>query len=67
MPVLIDKTKCTGCGSCVDDCYVKALSVVEGGAVVDPDSCVECGVCTVDSCPVGAISLPYQKVATTWI
>lgn len=58
MAVLIDKTKCTGCGSCVEDCMLEALSVIDGVAVVDPDSCVECGACVVDSCPVEAISLP---------
>lgn len=67
MAVSIDKTTCTGCGTCIEDCRLGALSVIDNMAVVDPDSCVECGVCMVDSCPVDAISLPYQGVATTWI
>lgn len=67
MAVSIDSSKCTGCGSCVDDCRLGALSVVNGMAFVDPDSCVECGVCLVDSCPADAIRLPYPGVATIWV
>jgi ferredoxin len=43
MAVSIDNTISTGCGSCVEDCMLGALSVIDGMAVVDPDSCVECG------------------------
>jgi Fe-S-cluster-containing hydrogenase component 2 len=49
---------------CVEDCVLEALSIVNGVAVVDPDACVECGVCLVDSCPADAILLLYPGVAT---
>ena len=56
MPAEVDKNKCTGCESCVNECPSSAISMDNGKAKVDPDSCVDCGVC-VDTCPVAAISL----------
>ncbi|UCF31997.1 MAG: 4Fe-4S binding protein [bacterium] len=44
---------CTGCGSCVDECPVEAIS--EGEIyVIDPELCTDCGDC-VAVCPVEAI------------
>ncbi len=56
MPAVIDKNKCTGCESCVDECPSEAISMKDGKAVVDEDACVDCGVC-VDACPEEAISM----------
>lgn len=56
MPAEVDKSKCTGCESCVDECPSSAISMVDGKAVVNTDNCVDCGVC-VDACPSEAISL----------
>lgn len=43
------KSRCTGCGECVESCPEKAISIVleEGKAfsVTDRDNCVNCGVC----------------------
>ena len=56
MPAKIDSEKCTGCGTCVDECPSEAISMKDEKAVVDAESCVDCGVC-VDTCPSGAISM----------
>ena len=56
MPAKVDKSKCTGCETCVEECPSNAISMVEEKALVDADSCIDCGVC-VDSCPVEAISM----------
>jgi len=56
MPAKVDKEKCTGCETCVDECPSEAIKMVDEKAVVDADSCVDCGVC-VDACPSGAISM----------
>ncbi|MEO0292616.1 MAG: 4Fe-4S binding protein [candidate division WOR-3 bacterium] len=56
MAVKIDKSKCTGCGDCVDVCPVEALSIKNEKAEVN-DECIDCGAC-VNVCPSGAISLP---------
>jgi predicted aldo/keto reductase-like oxidoreductase len=41
---------CKGCGQCVEVCASKALSLVDGKAVVDESACVLCGYCSAD-CP----------------
>jgi ferredoxin len=47
---------CTGCGTCVESCQFKALSLVKNAAVVDKKKCLGCGVC-VSKCPRGALQL----------
>ena len=56
MPVKVNKEKCTGCETCVEECPSEAISMANGKAVVDPDTCIDCGVC-VDACLVEAISM----------
>ena len=29
----VDSNKCIGCGTCVEDCFAKAISLIEGKAV----------------------------------
>jgi ferredoxin len=53
--VEVDPEKCEGCGVCVDRCFVAAMRLSEGKAVVG-ESCKACGRC-VDNCPHGAVSL----------
>ena len=55
---------CIMCGTCIDRCYLDALSLDEdaGKAVVDPDKCIGCGVCTI-TCPVEALKLHrYERL-----
>lgn len=57
MPLLeIDKTKCVGCGNCVDVCPFGALSL-EGDTVVVNEKCTGCGAC-LEACPLMALRLP---------
>ena len=52
-----DRDLCTGCGTCVDQCTVSALSM--GGdnvPVVDADTCISCFCCQ-EMCPEKAIAL----------
>jgi ferredoxin len=56
MPTKVDKEKCTGCESCVEECPSEAISMVNEKAQIDAAGCVDCGVC-VDVCPVEAISM----------
>ena len=55
MSAVIDKELCIGCETCVPECPVEAIEMVDGKAKVN-DSCVDCGAC-VEVCPVEAISL----------
>jgi ferredoxin len=52
----IDSEICTGCGTCVESCQFKALSLVEETTIVDEDKCLGCGVC-VSKCSQGALQL----------
>ena len=48
---------CVGCGTCIEDnvCFVNALSLVDGKAVIS-EECRACGRC-VEICPYEAIEL----------
>jgi NAD-dependent dihydropyrimidine dehydrogenase PreA subunit len=52
----IDRTLCTGCGTCVDACLTGAISLNEDERVskIDPALCNECLEC-LDVCPNDAI------------
>jgi uncharacterized protein (DUF362 family)/NAD-dependent dihydropyrimidine dehydrogenase PreA subunit len=51
-----DPELCTGCGTCVDQCPVSALSMGDGFPQVDPDTCIICFCCQ-EICPEKAITL----------
>ncbi len=51
-----DPARCTGCGTCVDQCPAEALELVESVAVVDPEKCIACYCCQ-EMCPEKAIAL----------
>lgn len=42
--------QCVGCMACVDLCPQKAISILDTclayNAVIDPDKCIDCGICT---------------------
>ena len=44
MAVIVDLEKCTGCGTCEEGCPVEAIKVENDKAVVDAETCVDCGV-----------------------
>jgi electron transport complex protein RnfB len=56
--VEIDRSKCSGCGTCVTKCPTKCSSLDDAkkSVVSEPDRCVGCGQC-VSNCPTGARSL----------
>jgi uncharacterized protein (DUF362 family)/Pyruvate/2-oxoacid:ferredoxin oxidoreductase delta subunit len=51
-----DPEKCTVCGTCVDQCPVSALSMVNDLPEVDADTCITCFCCQ-EMCPEKAITL----------
>lgn len=59
MTVLVDKTKCIGCGACLVECPVEALDLIDGLAMVDPKKCDDLGKCVM-VCPTDALALPNQ-------
>lgn len=58
---VIDPSRCTACGTCVDLCRWSAISP---DFVVDEIACEGCGVC-VDFCPAAAIDFP-TKTCGQW-
>lgn len=49
--IVIDKTKCDGCGLCVEACHEGALAIVDGKAeLVRKDFCDGLGDC-LPACP----------------
>jgi len=54
---VIDLSKCTGCGECVEICPYKALSIVEEKVKRDEAKCMNCNQCFY-LCPQGALYLP---------
>ena len=56
---VINLTKCCGSGACVKACPEKALSLINGKAVLtDPTHCIGHGAC-LEACPVEAIKLVF--------
>ena len=54
---IVDKEKCTGCGTCVSSCPQGVLEIRDGKAVVvNEEACVGCRVCE-SVCPEGAITV----------
>jgi len=51
-----DRQLCTGCGTCVEQCPVSALSMQDEIPVVDADACISCFCCQ-EMCPEKAITL----------
>jgi ferredoxin len=52
-----DRNLCTGCGTCIDQCTVSALSMGDDNLpIVDADTCISCFCCQ-ELCPEKAIAL----------
>ena len=54
MSVFIDTEKCDGCGVCVSQCPVQAISLIKNNAFINKDICNECLLC-LEKCPNEAI------------
>ncbi len=50
--------ECIGCGVCIEHCNAKAITLVDGKAVIDKDKCEGCAMC-IALCSTGAISVPW--------
>jgi electron transport complex protein RnfB len=58
----VDAGACTGCGTCVEKCQVKAAALSEklGISTIDLNRCIGCGNCVPD-CPSGAMRLVKKE------
>lgn len=53
--VIIDESKCVGCGECARDCVSSAI-YIDGGKARVRKGCIECGHCFA-VCPAGAVEM----------
>ena len=54
LEIIIDQNLCCGNGECIKVCPEKAISLVNGKAVLDTAKCDSDGIC-IPACPKGAI------------
>ena len=66
--VSFDPEICRGCKKCAvaENCPSKAVSVVDGKAVVDGSKCTKCGVC-VGKCPFGAVPKEAESACRIYV
>ncbi len=57
----IDKETCTGCGICVDECPVDAISMKIEEAEINMAECIRCGICH-DVCPQESVRHDSEKI-----
>ena len=43
--VSLDVSRSTGCTMCLKRCPTEAIRITNGHAVINPDRCIDCGVC----------------------
>jgi ferredoxin len=60
MPWISEET-CTGCETCIDECYVGAISMDNGVAFIDDHTCIRCGVCH-DICQEEAVRHDGERI-----
>ncbi len=51
---------CIGCTLCVNTCQYDAIKIKDNVAVIDYESCTDCGACA-EACPRGIISAPPKE------
>jgi UDP-glucose 4-epimerase len=57
----VDPEKCKKCGTCVEDCFMKALALADNGIVRNEELCKGCGRCAT-VCPEKAVSMSISDM-----
>jgi len=56
----VDEKMCVGCGICVEECPVGAISMKNGKAIIDMEKCIRCKKCH-EVCPQKAIKHDKER------
>jgi len=57
----VNEDLCIGCGVCVDDCPVNAISMEDEKAKINMEECIHCGTCH-SVCPQDAVRHDSEKI-----
>ena len=57
----VNEEMCIGCGVCVEECPVEAMSMVDETARIDEEACIRCGQCH-DLCPEDAVRHDSERI-----
>lgn len=58
-----DAELCTGCGKCLDNCFLDAISLSKDKCIsIDTNVCRKCGKCS-DVCPSNALKISFEEYA----
>lgn len=57
----IKEEDCIGCGICVRNCSVNAISIIEKIARINMELCIRCGTCH-EICPENAVRHDSEKI-----
>ncbi len=57
----VSEEMCVGCGICVDECPVGAISMPEDKANISEEDCIRCGRCH-DVCPQEAVRHDGERI-----
>jgi len=59
--ITVNRNACIGCGTCIDECFMDAIRIIDGTAVHNDAICKGCGRCAY-VCPHNATSLSISNV-----
>ena len=61
LSISIDAEKCIGCGTCVEECFMGSLALIDEKALRDDETCKGCGRCAT-VCPQGAVTVHIESI-----